>query len=272
MMTSKKFRHAGIFLLLILPFSRVSGQENNLDSLELGLVQSYQSIMDQDQYHRNSKAFDFFHQFLQALKQSGSYDYPFDKLKYVGKIYSPDHNIRVYTWNIPVGLDGNIYFGCVQYYAKTDRVYRTVPLHSNIAGQTEDSLIWHGALYYQIVESKHAGQKYYTLLGLDLNNAFSNKKVIDIIAIDPFGELYFPKNLFFYDNRPMDSIVFEYNEQAQMILRYDKSLKMIVFDHLAPDKPSQKGIYRFYGPDMTSDGLKFEKGVWVQYKNIIVKR
>ena len=271
-MTSKKFSHAGILLLLILPFSQLSGQENNLDSLEQGLVESYQSIMDQDQYHRDNKAFDFFHQFLQVLQQSGTYDYPFDKLKHIGKIYSPDHHIRVYTWNIPVGMDGDLYFGCIQYYAKNDKVYRIVPLHSNGTDQTVDSLKWHGALYYEIVESKHAGQKYYTLLGFDFNTAFSNKKVIDIIAIDPFGELYFPKDLFFYNNKPMDRIVFEYNEQARMILRYDKSLKMIVFDHLAPDKPSQEGNYQFYGPDMTSDGLKFEKGVWVQYKNVIVKK
>ena len=271
MMRNKKIRHAGILLLLIFPLPWLTGQEANLDSLELSLVNNYQDIMEQNAYKRDNKAFAFFRQFISTLHQNGTYDYPFDSLKYVGKIYSPDHNIRVFTWNIPVGMDGNLYFGCVQYYSKPDKVFRVIPLHSNGTDVTTDSLGWHGALYYQIVESKHAGQKYYTLLGFDLNNAFSNKKVIDIIAIDPYGELYFPKQLFLYNSKPADRIVFEYNEQAQMMLRYDKGLKMIVFDHLSPDKPSQEGNFQFYGPDMSTDGLKFEKGVWVLHKDIIVK-
>lgn len=270
-MTCTRFRHAGIFLFLIFHIHLIFGQEeSDLAAKESKLLSTYQDIFSQDQFHRNKRSFLFFHQFYKALQLSGSYDYPFDSLKHVGKIYSPDHNIRVYTWNIPVGIDDNLYFGFVQYYSRPDKAFRVVPLH-NVGGEKPtDSLGWHGALYYKIVESKHAGQKYYTLLGFDFNTVFSNKKVIDIMAVDPFGDLYFPKKLFFYDNKYMDRIVFEYNEQAEMILRYDKKLKMIVFDHLSPDKPSQKGEYQFYGPDFSQDGLKFEKGVWVLHKNIKV--
>ena len=45
-----------------------------------------------------------------------------------------------------------------------------------------------------------------------------------------------------------------------MMLRYDDKLKMIVFDHLSPSKPSYEGKYQYYGPDFSYDGLIFEKG------------
>ena len=270
-MAFRSYRHVGLLLLLVFPLCFLEGQEDtSLVASETLLRQSYQNILEQNEYKRENVSFNFFHQFAEALSQNGSYDYPFDSLKYIGKIYSPDHNIRFYSWNIPVGIDGNLYFGFAQYFSKTDKNFRVVPLYSGAVSHSADSLNWYGALYYEIVETKHAGQKYYTLLGYDLNNALSNKKVIEIIAIDQFDELYFPKKLFQEENKMQDRMVFEYNEQAQMMLRYDKQQKMIVFDHLSPDRPSQEGQYQFYGPDFSYDGLKWEKGVWVLYKNISV--
>ncbi|NJK97400.1 MAG: hypothetical protein HC905_23040 [Bacteroidales bacterium] len=34
------------------------------------------------------------------LANAGSFDYPFDSLKLIGKIKSPDNAFRIFTWNI----------------------------------------------------------------------------------------------------------------------------------------------------------------------------
>ena len=181
-MAFRSYRHVGFILLLIFQLGLIDGQEDTtLAASESALRLSYQNILEQNDYKRENISFDFFHQFTEVLNQNGSYDYTFDSLKYIGKIYSPDHNIRFYSWNIPVGIDGNLYFGFVQYFSKDDKAFRVVPLYSGAIDHPADSLDWYGALYYEIVETKHAGQKYYTLLGYDLNNALSNKKVIEII-------------------------------------------------------------------------------------------
>jgi hypothetical protein len=43
---------------------------------------------------------------------------------------------------------------------------------------------------------------------------------------------------------------------------------MIVMDNLVPSDPNYKGVFRFYGPDFSYNGYKFEKGKWVLYNNI----
>jgi hypothetical protein len=55
-----------------------------------------------------------------------------------------------------------------------------------------------------------------------------------------------------------------------MNLRYNEDLGMLVFDHLASSdpRPESKGVYSLYGPDLSYDGLKFEKGYWMLYKDI----
>ena len=53
--------------------------------------------------------------FEQALKDAASFNYPFDSLKYMGKIKSSDHHLRIYTWNIPYHNGTHQYFGYLQY-------------------------------------------------------------------------------------------------------------------------------------------------------------
>ena len=47
-----------------------------------------------------------------------------------------------------------------------------------------------------------------------------------------------------------------------MSLKYNNELKMIVFDHLSPFESRYQGVYQFYGPDFSYDGLEFNKGIW----------
>ena len=45
-------------------------------------------------------------------------------------------------------------------------------------------------------------------------------------------------------------------------------MKMIMFDHLSPSRPSYTGNYEYYGPDFSYDGFRFEKDAWVLTEQI----
>jgi hypothetical protein len=242
-----------------------------LEQSEKKIKSEYSRLLNLDLFKREIAAKQFADSLIILLQNDSSFEFPFSTLDKIGKIYSPDHRVRIYCWNIPVGVDQNLYYAIIQYYAKRDNKYIIVKLENTAFREGRISVKnWPGALYYEIIETKHAGQKYYTLLGFDLNNLLTNKKVIDVVSIDDYDELYFCPYLIKYNGKLMDRLIFEYNEKANMSLRYYDDKKMIVFDHLSPEKPSMEGNFQFYGPDFTYDGLKFEKGIWVSYSNVDV--
>jgi hypothetical protein len=53
-----------------------------------------------------------------------------------------------------------------------------------------------------------------------------------------------------------------------MMLRYDLNAKMIVMDNLSPSEYFFQNDLRYYGPDSSHNGLKFEKGKWIYYKEM----
>ena len=262
-------RYASSLGLLTVCISLFSQTRTDLSILENDLLSDYNKILEADLLGRDLQANDFYNSFAEKLAAPGSFDYPFDSLKNIGSVYSGDKALRIFTWNIPVGLNDHLYFGIAMYHSGTKKDYVVVKLNNPVGiNQLKKIGKWPGALYYEIIQTKHAGQKYYTLLGFSFNNTLSNKKVIDVLSIDEFDELYFCKDLFYYEKKRSDRIEFIYNEKATMSLRFDGEKKMIIFDHLSPSKPSLTGKYEFYGPDFTYDGLKFEKGIWQHYPNI----
>jgi hypothetical protein len=236
------------------------------------LLARYNDIFTEKPTKREAKAKFFFDEFYSITQQDSSFSYPFLKLDKIGKIYSPDKKLRIYSWNIPVNVEDNLYFGILQFYSKhKNRIVNIKLIDTYKPVQKSTVTEWSGALYYQIVGTRNAGQNFYTLLGFNLNNLLSNKKVIDIITISDSDELSFCSNLIENKGKMVDRLVFEYNEKATMMLQYDERKKMIIFDHLSPQRPSLEGNYQFYGPDFTYDGLKFENGIWKYYSNIDVK-
>ncbi|MBN1339215.1 MAG: hypothetical protein JXA03_07820 [Bacteroidales bacterium] len=260
------------FCLILLFSVGVYAQEpERLSLLEDSLVNQYNAIFSENPFLRQAKADSFYAAFCKGLQAGDAFSHPFLKLDKIGKITSADERLRIITWNIPVGYGENLYYGIAQYFARDAKDYQIIRLNEPVSlgkeGRTKD---WNGALYYAIVETRHAGQRYYTLLGFDLYNPLSNIKCIEIVTIDDFDDFYFTERLIRNEDEKLDTLVFEYNEKASMSLNYHEEAKMIVFDHLSPSKPSQEGQYEFYGPDFTYDGLKWEKGVWVFYSNIDV--
>lgn len=214
--------------------------------------------------------------FEKVLKNEDSFYYPFYALKNVGIIQSEDYKLRIITWNLPYNDRTYKYFGFIQ-YKKSKRLYELYELNDNSdkIKNPEFAVLnnknWYGALYYKIITNKYRGRVYYTLLGADLNNLLSKKKIIDILYFDKNDSPIFGDKVFKNNNNAVVRIIFEFNGQADMTLTYDEEREMIIYDHLSPSKPSLTGEYEFYGPDFSYDGLKFEHGIWNAYLDIDVR-
>jgi hypothetical protein len=214
--------------------------------------------------------------FKNALEQEQSFEYVFSSLKYIGDLRSDDNNLRIITWNLPYADGTHQYFGFIQ-YQKNRRTILTYELsdQSEKIKNPEDQILshqhWYGALYYQIVVQKHKRDVYYTLLGYDLHDLYSKKKLVEILHFDKKDNPVFGAPVFKNNRRHKMRLIFEYSAEATMALNYDPNQKMIVYDHLSPFRPSLKGQYQFYGPDFSYDGLKFENGVWNTYQDIDVR-
>lgn len=213
----------------------------------------------------------------EILKKPGSFDYPFDALVNLGKITSGDGNVRIYTWNLSFNDGSHKYYGFVQYRLKKKNFFRCFFLDDRseeIKDPENESLSdkrWFGALYYQIVQESAGKTKYYTLLAVDLNDLFTTKKIIDVMYFTEEGDVRFGNPIFTDGNHTQHRVIFEFSSQVSMTLRYEKSLKMIVFDHLSPSDPDYLGQYVYYGPDSSNDGFKFENGNWVFMADIDVR-
>ncbi len=206
------------------------------------------------------------------LSMPGAMDYPWDRLSRIGVRTSEDGRIRIFTWHVKDAPDTYRYFGFIQVEQKRDRI-GVFELRDNfrpqrglyIFDQSVDD--WIGKLYYGIVTKEVKRKTYYTLLGLDYNNAYSNIKSVEVLSIQR-NKPRFEKAIFSNGNQLVDRVVLEYSNQVGISVRYDSSLDLITFDHLVPISPVYKNNFEFYGPDGSFDGLRFEDDTWILTEDI----
>jgi hypothetical protein len=213
----------------------------------------------------------------QILSNPASAELSFDTLKQVGKISSPDGLFRIFTWNSVSSDISYHYYGFLQYKGKHKGDYKLFEfIDKAILGpaSTKGTYTcdnWYGCLIYKILHNKWNGQDYYTLLETDMNNILSSKKIIEPLWFDDQTRPVFGKPVFLNEKAKIqDRMIFEYSSQAVMGLHYEEKLDMILFDHLSPIQAGMEGNYKFYGPDLSLDGFRFEKGQWVYVPNVKV--
>lgn len=266
-----------VFAYIIANFSCASAQE--IDSVyfrlkEKMLIDTYNKIVSST--NKKSASHIFLDSLTNILKHPEARFFAFDSIKTVGRIVSPDNNLVVFTWNVPEGTYHN-YFGVVLYHDKKQKNTKVYTLTEEIGKLNRnpqspaDTKHWAGALYYEVVATKHKGQVYYTLIGFNFNNLLSNFKVIEVLAFDKMGVPNFPQRMFMYNGKVQNRVVFEYAERAVLTVKYAPNNKAIVFDHLSPFRPSLEGQYQYYGPDFSFDALRFKDGHWFHESDIEMK-
>jgi len=231
------------------------------DSLNMMQKKVFFSKTDTAKFRANAK---FFHLMEEALQNNLSFNYPFDSLKEVNRLVSPDKKFRLITWSIPTKEGTYFYFGLLQAMHPKTKKYEVYELtdKSNLAKNPEsyqsDNTKWFGMLYYSIIPCGD----YYTLLGWDGNDKLTARKFIDVLSFKKDGSPLFGKEVFKMPKKIPKRIMFEYNAQVVMTLRYNPEAAAIIFDHLTPKDSYLEGQFQFYGPDFSYDAFVFRHGKW----------
>lgn len=257
------------------------------------------TILKGQDFDRQLEASDvFLDRMLAILSREDSYDFAFDSLYTVSRIFPEDQSFRLFTW-IRRDPSGNYkHFGVVQRRVATGRGgddFRVVAIPLNdLVDRTEDVQRkvltpddWLGALYYAPRNSDYGvlsydGQvyqvngltgkvkkeqvRYYVLLGLNLHNNLTNYKIIDVITFnknDP-TQVRFGAPIFHFSRVPVARVVFKYNDKVpfnlnlgEVLVKKNKTEKMLVFDHVNQDMVRQSEELYEYGVDGRMDALRW---------------
>ena len=213
------------------------------------------------------------------LRQDSSFSAPFQDLFNLGKVYSDDRNVRIYSWSFPLEDKTYQYGAFVQYKSRgkvttTPLTLQTEPYMPNEM-QRLDAKHWYGCLYYKIFKVKRKKEVYYIALGWSGNNAATDFKIIEPLSFDKSGRLTTLGKAVFKGitengktKRATLRYIMEYNSEGKATLNYRPESNQIIFDHLMPIEPIYEGIRSYYGPDFTYDTFTQKKGEWFYEENI----
>ena len=227
-------------------------------------------INDENDLERKNANYAFIKTLVNALKIPNSFLFGFDSVKSIKVINSPDNRFRIFSWNIKNSDGSYRFYGTIQ--LNTGGKLKMYPLedYSPLLKNPEDSVTdnhkWYGAQYYKIVPV-YAPKPYYILVGWKGYTVESTKKVIDVLSFTG-DKPELGLHVFDGNGKTRARVVFEYNREVSMLLRYVPENNTIVFDHLAPPDPKLKGKHSSYGPDLTYSGYKLKNGRWVYVDNL----
>ncbi|TDH27056.1 hypothetical protein EXU57_09670 [Segetibacter sp. 3557_3] len=235
-------------------------------------------IVDRDANVRFAADSQFIRSLVRLLRTPYSFDYPFDSLETVSRVYAPDSTFRVFSWQYT--RDDNYYRqrGAIQ-VRTADGSLKLFPLldMSEFTTAPQDSVRtpqnWIGAIYYGIIMKTHNNKKYYTLLGFDDNNLRSTKKWIEVLTFDEADRPMFGGPKFTVKNDQLKNTTtstrfcLEYKKEGRARMNYDREMDMIVFDHLISEDNTPDRPYTMV-PDGDYEGFKWADGRWVHVEKV----
>lgn len=210
---------------------------------------------------------------VKSLQEEGSFEYPFDSLRFMKKLVPEDEAFALYNWTLKLDDGTYRYYGALQMNTDSFVLFPLFDLSKNIDTLLEDTVLthrnWFGAQYYQVVGTKHRRQRYYTLLGWDGHTEMSNKKIIDVLTFDDQGNPVFGAPIFQTEEGQVKKrLVFEFSNRAVMMLNYLPDYELITYDWLVPPNAQAEGQYFTYIPSGSYDYLRWKKGRWQQEEEL----
>lgn len=214
---------------------------------------------------------------VRSLKTPFSFNYPFDSLTTISRLYSPDSLFRIFTWQVSRDADLHRRHGAIQ-MRTADGSLKLFPLidRSIVIQNQEDTVTnnewWIGAIYYKVIIKIYNNKNYYTLFGYDENSIRSTKKRIEVLTFDEKGSPVFGGKYFTFEkdtiNKPVQSrYTIEYKKNGNGRILYDDELDMIIYDHLISEsnEPAKKFTYI---PDGDYEGFKWVNGKWQHIEKV----
>ena len=188
-----------------------------------------------------------------------------------------EERMIVFTWNVELDDRTQRYGGWVATASPQSALGYTFTMLNHDrdadpadAGRMHRHDRWHGGLYYSGILTYDRNTPVYTLLAWDGADALTTRKWVETVETR-HGRVRFGAPRFDTPNGLVKRVVLTYADAVQATLRVEEGLERIVFDHLAPEDPSFRGQYAFYGPTLNYDGLTWRKGRWYYSSDVAVK-
>ena len=214
---------------------------------------------------------------IRALQVKNSFQYPFDSITGISKLYSPDTTFRIFTWSIEFDEYYSRQRGAIQ-FRTNDGSLKLIPLrdYSEFTENPMDSIRnrnnWIGAVYYNIIKTKYRGKNFYTLFGFDNNSAMSTKKWIEVLTFNEkneplFGGQYFAFNEDSIPGPTQYRFSIEYKKNASALVNYAADMQIILIDHLVSETDEPENKWTLV-PDGDYEGFKWQNGKWVHLNKV----
>ena len=217
--------------------------------------------------------------FVRALKTKNSFNYPFDSLFAISKIYAPDSAFRIYTWQLVIDENNIRQHGAIQ-MKTADGSLKLIPLidNSDNTYKLQDTIgnnkAWIGAIYYKVLMNKYQDKKVYTLLGYDEGNIRISRKILEFMHFENdepiFGGPYIDYSSDTTHIQYEARHVMEFKKEAGPRLTYDDEMKMIIMEHLVSESNEPKKKWTLVG-DGDYEGYKWEKGKWSYIQKVFTQ-
>lgn len=303
-----------IFLLfsVFICLNGFSQKNQNFNEFEVQLKELMNLIFDaptdNERFNANEK---FIEVMDQVLSMNNSFNYPFSQLNRVSNLKSSDNKFRIFTWAVVSQDRSYENFGFIQSKNEISGEYEVYKLNDkseeifNPEFDKCDNDNWFGAVYFELLTNKYEDRTFYTLLGVDGNNIYTKRKVIEpILFKSRSGKPEFGANQF-YRQKDKRRIVFEYNSEARFFMKWDNQYyedkqrgkkqslissifnkksnqirtnapeapvvreEMIVYEVLEPMFEGLEGKTQFYVSSGYVNGFKFEKGRWRLIESVL---
>lgn len=240
---------------------------------------------------------DFMTLLEEVLQMPDAFKFTWDSVDNFSVLASPDNVFKIFTWQVVKNDFETENFGFIHVYNDARKKHVIYPLYDkrhNI--DYPKTLIgnhnrWYGAVYYKLIPVKDKNTTYYTLLGWNGNDLFSNQKLIEILHFNKEMTPIFGGRVFKNYPEKVARVIFEYSKNAVMYLNYENQeylvstgkynpktheydykrvrCDMIIFEELIPLDESMKNVPAYLVPESSlNQGFIEENGKWVFQKTV----
>ncbi|MTK53385.1 hypothetical protein [Paludibacter sp.] len=206
------------------------------------------------------------HQLNTTLHNDSSFQYAFDSLAYLGKIYSTDHQLRIYSWNYISDAGDYRFFSYFQFATKKlIQLVQKRPCYLPDEDKATTANNWYGALYYNAIPINHGNQIQYILLGWSHLSESENFKIIDVLSLKD-STIEFGAPIFNTESRYR--IAMPYSSSHSLALQYDAKRSLFIFNHLHEESNKNNKIpdESFSGYQLVNNKLIYKEEVTFDHK------
>lgn len=267
------------FTLISLNTFSQKGNYSLITEYEDTLKEIAHIIMNAESEEKKRVANDAFIKTLtETLQHKKAFKFPFDSLVTIARITPSDGSFRIFNWLLKKDNGTYEYFAIIHHHNKKRKRYELITLtdnSSNIRNPEQadlDATNWYGGLIYDIIYIKKSGRKYYTFLSYDLNDKYSQKKIIDVMYFSGKNKVKFGLPIFKKSKKKSQKrVILEYDSKTSISVKYHEKRKQIVFNNLIPIRKDLQGLYEYYIPDGTFNAYNYKSGKWWLQQDVDIR-